>query len=803
MSRLRSSARAALIVAALFIAIRAAAAADPPPHGKITLDKILGPSKASALLGELPGSQGADDQKPTVRVGLVPTSAKPGDVVTLSVTVSVPGDSYTYSTNPGALGATKIEISEATGLKPLGEFEADQAPKSSTDETTGKPVEKFEHGVTWLRQYTMTAEQPSDVQVTGSIDLRYCGSKGCRVFNQKFETRLVKVVAGSGGGASATTPDSILSQVVMPTTFGGGSGHAKLSFVLSPSDPKPGDTVTLSVTMEIDPDWHTYSTTQKEAVGSTTTAIKLISTKGLQPIGEMFKPDRAPEMNAKTGSGLEAKEVYHGQVTWTRRFKYQPAADGSGFGVTGSIHYGVCNEGTCLPPKTINFKLGELKGAGAPPPSIADDSEPAADAPLVAETGTLAFYLFGAFFGGMLLNVMPCVLPVLAIKVLSFVQQAGESRSRIFLLNVAYSAGVMAVFLVLATLAVGTRLGFASGDLSWGGLFADTRFNMVMACLVFAMGLSLLGVFEIPVPGMVGSAAGGNRREGLLGAILTGIFATLLATPCTGPIMAAAVGWSIRQPTVIVYLVWGVMGLGMAFPYLVLGMFPRLVQWLPKPGNWMIRLKEFAGFVLLASVIFIIDYTDKRFTIPVLVMLLGVALGLWMIGNLYEINSHFRHKTAVRVTAAALTALICWIGYSLSVESKYKLHWEPFSESRLTALLKEKKTVLIDFTAEWCATCHTNESFALNTKETQAFVEQHDITTLLADFTEQPPELKRWLHKFRHDGVPLTVIFRAGHQNDPIVLDGLYLQGTLLENLKEAVATEASASSEEVATTVR
>ena len=217
----------------------------------------------------------------------------------------------------------------------------------------------------------------------------------------------------------------------------------------------------------------------------------------------------------------------------------------------------------------------------------------------------------------------------------------------------------------------------------------------------------------------------------------------------------------------------------------------------------MIRLKEFAGFVLLASVIFIIYYTDKRFTIPVLVMLLGVALGLWMIGNLYDINSHIRHKRAVRVLALFLTALICWIGYSLSVENKYKLHWEPFSESRLTALFKEKKTVLIDFTAEWCVNCKVNEHVALNTKETKSFVEQHDIVPLLADFTDQPPELKRWLHKFQQDGVPLLVIFPADRQNDPIVIENLYSQGTLLQALNEALAVGGNARSEDLATTVR
>jgi suppressor for copper-sensitivity B len=794
-----------LLIIAVALFCRVARSADPPSAGgtggKIRLDNILGPPKGASILGDLPESRGAEEQQPTVRVGLIPKTAKAGDVVTLSVTVAVPGDSYTYSTNPSGLGATRIEISDAKGLAPLGDFEADHAPKIVTDETTGKPVEKFEHGVTWLRQYKMTADRPEDVHVSGMVDLRYCNSKGCRIFTQKFATGLVK--GDSGSDDSTAGPVSNLSQVEVPKSLGGQTGHAKLHFLLSPSDPKPGDIVTLGITMSLDGGWHTYSTTQKEAVGSTTTTINLKSTKGLQPIGERFKPDHAPRLSGKSADNLEPKEIYDGDVTWTRKFKYQPTGDSKGFGVSGSIHYGVCNEAMCLPPKTVAFELGDVKGAGSPPAPLADESEEFSSDTFVTDTGSLGFYLFGAFFGGMLLNVMPCVLPVLAIKVLSFVQQAGESRRRIFLLNLAYAMGVVAVFLTLATLAVGTRLGLSTGDLSWGGLFQQTRFNLVMACLVFAMGLSLLGVFEIPVPGMIGSAAGGNQREGLFGAVLTGVFATLLATPCTGPLMGTALGWSVRQPTHVVYLVWGVMGLGMASPYLVLGVFPRLIRWLPKPGNWMIRLKEFAGFVLLASVIFIIYYIDKRYTIPVLVMLLGVALGLWMIGNLYDINSHIRHKMTVRVTAVVLAVLICWIGYGLAGENKYRLPWEPFSESRLTALLKEKKTVLVDFTADWCTNCKTNEAFALNTKATQAFVQEHDIVPLVADFTDGSAEVRRWLDKFLQAGVPLTVVFPAERQNKPIVLTGVYTQGDLLEALNQALAGGTSARADDVAASVR
>src|SRR5690606_26116401 len=255
---------------------------------------------------------------------------------------------------------------------------------------------------------------------------------------------------------------------------------------------------------------------------------------------------------------------------------------------------------------------------------------------------SLGVYFLYAFLGGLILNVMPCVLPVVAIKVLSFVQQAGESRSRILALNVVYSLGILTVFMLLATLAVVLGIG-------WGGLFQREEFNLVMAGLVFAMGLSLLGVFEIPVPGFVGSAAGGAHREGLLGAYLTGIFATLLATPCSGPFLGVTLGWSVRQEVHVTYATWALMGLGMSFPYLLIGAFPAAIKFLPKPGTWMVRFKELAGLVLMGTVVFIITFLNETYTIPALVMLVGLALGLYMIGNLYDINSHIKRKATVLV----------------------------------------------------------------------------------------------------------------------------------------------------------
>jgi thiol:disulfide interchange protein DsbD len=374
---------------------------------------------------------------------------------------------------------------------------------------------------------------------------------------------------------------------------------------------------------------------------------------------------------------------------------------------------------------------------------------------------------------------MPCVLPVIAVKVLSFVQQAGESRERILALNVSYALGVVSVFTILACLAVFVGIG-------WGEQFQSAEFNLIMAAFVFAMGLSLLGVFEIPVPGMIGSAAGGQHREGLPGAFMTGIFATLLATPCSGPFMGTTLAWSVQQPTEVTFLVWIVMGIGMASPYLVIGAFPKLVNWLPRPGMWMVRFKEFAGFVLMGAVIWIMNAINQEMLIPTLIVLVGVALGLWMIGNLYDHSAPPEKKWTIRGVAVILTAGICGYGWSLMYRG-HELPWEEFSTARIEELRDEGKPVLIDFTADWCAICKTNEVRALNRPQTIEFVEDHGIVPVMADYTNENPEIRRWLELCNQEGVPLTLVFAKDRPDVAIPLRGMYSQAKLLETLEAAI----------------
>jgi suppressor for copper-sensitivity B len=717
--------------------------------------------------------------KTEISVSLLPQDAKAGDTVTLSLTMIIPEGSYTYSTSPTFGGATKFVIEESKGLTSVDQhFNADHPPKTVFEPLFGKEIEKYTKSVIWSRRFKVNADVKDVAQVLlkGQMIYQVCDAKNCVPSQFPFTATL--------SGKQKSAP---LSFTTIPERRSK-PDPVELTFALSPAKANPEKLVQLTITMTLEKEFHTFALDQDRKQAGLPTHIEIFKLDGLKPVSRQFSV--SPEPKVETHEDY-TQRTHYDKVVWSREFERIPGT--SEIGVEGKLTYQICNSGSCRPPLPVEFQLGDLTNATPVALSSVEELKSADDNDEIIITSddqnqTLASYLFFAFLGGLILNVMPCVLPVVAIKVMSFVQQAGENRMRIFLLNIFYSLGVLTVFLSLASLAVFAELG-------WGGLFQNTKFNIVMACIVYAMGLSMLGVFEIPVPGMVGSAAGGQQKEGLTGAFLTGILATLLATPCSGPFLGPVLAWSVQQTPNITYLVWLMMGLGMASPYLVFSVFPKAIAWLPRPGMWMVRFKEFSGIVLMGAVIFIISFLDESLTIPVLIMLLGITTGLWMIGSLYTHNSSLRKKMTVRVTALLLTVGICFFGYNMSQKSTNDLPWVPFNVAELKRLRAENKTVLIDFSAEWCLTCKTNEKFALNTPETLELIKKHNIVPMYADYTDYSPTIKEWLDKFKSVSIPLTVIFPANRPNEPIIIRDLYSQTTLLEALQQAAETPVAVKS--------
>ena len=772
-------------------------------------------AQLSNIFGQAPAPTAASAVQAEVR--LTAQTLEAGAPATLAITLILPPETHTYAVAPKFGGETRLTLTQTPGLVPAGDFQPDHPAETKFDENFGQRVGTFHDRVTWTR--TLKITDPAAAQVEGTIAATYCTSgigAQCKRFNHKFSVTLKSAdAAATETPAAAEIPPATSEAPIADAHFlrtaapqvGDAPGPVQLRMGLSPEQAAPGSTVTLTVTMMLAEGWHTYSLTQPTVsltqptvIEARATKIDLLHTKHLTPVGAAFMADQQPLLADLPDVSDVQLEQHAGTVTWSRQFR----VTGSGYGVGGAINYLACNGIRCLTPTDVPFALGDLAGAGPVPTALPAEAgnllaERFNDEP--ADTANLPWYLLSAFLGGLLLNVMPCVLPVVAIKVLSFVKQAGEDRGRVFALNAVYSVGVISVFLFLAALAalpdwfgwVFQSLGLQGGRFSWGGLFQSETFNIVMTCLVFAMGLSLLGLFEIPLPGMVNSAAGAHQREGLTGAFLTGVFATILATPCTGPFMTGVLTWSVKQPPSLIFLVWATMGLGMASPYLLFGLVPGAVKLLPKPGMWMIYFKQLAGFVLMGTVIYLMMSLKTTFIIPVLIGLLGLAVGLWMYG-MSQSNPAPAKRRFVATVALLIAAGIGYFGYSLTWESKHNLDWQPFSTAKLQELRSDKRPILIDFTADWCPNCKVNEHIALNTAATKSLVERYGITPLLADFTDESPEIKDWLDRFGSTAIPLTVVFPAGKPNDPIILSGVYRQATLLEALEDAGATSNTAA---------
>lgn len=400
-----------------------------------------------------------------------------------------------------------------------------------------------------------------------------------------------------------------------------------------------------------------------------------------------------------------------------------------------------------------------------------------------------AVVLMFAFLGGVILNFMPCVLPVVGLKVMSFVQQAGADRKRAFLLNFFYAAGILSVFALLTALAV-------VFSLSWGEQFTYLPVRLGLTLLMFAMALSYLGVWEIPAPGMAGGKVSQDlqKREGYPGAFAKGAFATVLSTPCSGPFLGAIFGLTIALTAAETTALMMTIGLGMAIPYIMIGIWPKLVAWLPKPGNWMETLKEFLAFLFLATVAFFFNQFSDDHKVPVFVTLLGVWFGCWIIGkvpNWADIEKRLvAWVSGVGIATAIGFMAFQYLGAEPAPQDGVKtIAWEEYSEDRLQELQAEGRTVMIDFTAKWCVNCIVNYNVALNTEETRKVIEELDAVPMLADWTDHNPEIKSKLAELQSRSIPVLAIYPGSNPNQPIVLRDLVSQSAVIDALRQAGAS--------------
>ncbi len=381
------------------------------------------------------------------------------------------------------------------------------------------------------------------------------------------------------------------------------------------------------------------------------------------------------------------------------------------------------------------------------------------------------FLLFG-FLAGMILNVMPCVLPVISIKVLSLVQQAKESRSRVFLHGVSFSAGILVVFLLLASAAV--FLGK-----SWGAHFQEVEFQVAMIVLIFLFSLGLFDVYTVEVPGFV-SRKGGEVKEGLVGSLLKGMLATVLATPCSGPFLGGVLAFTLRESPLTVFVVFTSIGLGMAFPYAVLTTLPAFLRFVPKPGPWMVRFKEFMGFALLGTVVYLLTIVDDDLKVWVVGLCLILAVAAWMYGRMTGPERKTGHRVFWRASALVLALGLGYYSHGFLVGGTEST----FDFARLQALGREGRTVVVDWTADWCPNCKLVEKLVLQNEEVQEAMKAKNVVFMVADITRNKPVEEALMARLGSRSIPFLGIFPGDNPRKPYVLRDIYSRSDVLKILE-------------------
>jgi len=419
----------------------------------------------------------------------------------------------------------------------------------------------------------------------------------------------------------------------------------------------------------------------------------------------------------------------------------------------------------------------------------------AVDAPVtigpVAATGPVTFWvaLLFALVGGLILNLMPCVFPVLSIKVLGFVQQGGASGAAVRAHGLAFAGGVIASFLALGAALLVIRAG---GTLvGWGFHLQSPAVVGVLAALFFVLGLGLLGVLQ---PGTSLTRLGGilGAPDGYGSSFAAGVLATIVATPCIAPLMGAALGFALTRPPLQTLFVFGALGVGMSLPYAVLSARPQLLSRLPRPGAWMETVRQVLAFPLFATSLWLLWVFGRQTGVDgvtyLLVALLSLGVAAWVLWRWPSASTHGRRYAVSRaaVAAAVTLAVVAGVrGAGSRAEAEPDELWRAFSAAQVAAETAAGRPVFIDFTAAWCLTCKVNERVVLETDEILEAFEARDVALFKADWTRQDADITRALEAFGRTGVPLYVLYPGGPERAPVLLPTILTKEILLTALED------------------
>ena len=397
--------------------------------------------------------------------------------------------------------------------------------------------------------------------------------------------------------------------------------------------------------------------------------------------------------------------------------------------------------------------------------------------------GGFAYLLVLALAGGFILNLMPCVFPVLGLKVMNFVCQAGEKRGKVALHGLLFTSGVLLSFWVLAGILSLLRSGGA--ELGWGFQLQSPVFVFLLTLLLFVFALNLSGLFEVGTS-LAGTCGGLASRGGKTGSFFSGVLATAVATPCAAPFLAPALGAALTIETGKAFLLFTAIGLGLSIPYLILSIFPFLVKMLPRPGPWMESFRQLMAFPLFATVGYLLwvlaGQLDEFGLLCAIFALVAIAMAAWIYGR-WTVPGR-KPKVRILGRVGATVFLIFGIYFGFPVTAPSSLLWEEWSPEKVEQLRTEGHPVYIDFTARWCATCLANKKLVFSSKKVNEAFKKKKVVALKADWTNQDPRITKTLTSFNRSAVPFNILYIPGIDN-PVILPVILTPGVVLEALEK------------------
>lgn len=571
----------------------------------------------------------------------------------------------------------------------------------------------------------------------------------------------------------------------------------------------PGQPFRVMVKLQHVPKAHTYGKVlAPDIIGKPT---KLVWT-----LPEGWKMDELPwpAVHPFTGVDGSPSEGYEGTVHLPAQLTPPAnAAIGSKAELLVKVDALVCDDKTCTPFKqevTLPMSIAAepakdpaqaslfSNDTASPPPPAAEaekktppaaSASPAPESPAPPAAATTAaanaapavppsfpFIMLSAFIGGLILNIMPCVFPVLGIKVVGVVQQAGGDRRQVVLHGLVYTLGILLSFWALGGLVVALGKG-------WGFQLQSAGFNYGLAAFFLIFGLNMAGVFEMGASA-VGVGSDLQAKHGLGGSFFSGLLATLVSTPCSAPFLGTALGFAVKLPAPQAMLLFTLIGLGLASPFLLLSAFPGLVKALPRPGAWMESFKQGMSFLLFGTVFYMLwVLTAMVEGLPLLWLMLSLALiglGCWIYGRWSLPHKPARTRTIAVVLALASIGgglLLGWPAkqprgtHAAGVLFEHGLEWQPWSEAKVQELIAAGKPVYIDFTAKWCLTCQVNKR-VYSDPQLQDLFKTKGVVTVKADYTNEDPEILKAFTALGRGAIPVNALYIPG-QKDPLILPEL------------------------------